>query len=80
PLLASGKPVAPLAGSPTKFDFVGELPTGFGDSRRAEMSLTIDRGRLVLLWRPYLHRRTGTAPAPPGEIELVNGVGRLELA
>ena len=63
-----------------KLTFVGDLPTGFGTTRRANITLELVEERLVLLWTPRRHELT-TAPEPkPTETELIRGVERLELA
>jgi len=66
--------------SPDKLTFVGDLPTGFGTTRRANITLELVDGHLVLLWTPRRHELT-TAPEPkPIETELIHGVERLEFA
>jgi general secretion pathway protein J len=68
--------------SSDKLTFVGDLPTGFGTTRRANITLELVQERLVLLWTPHRHERT-TAPEPepkPTETELIRGVERLEFA
>jgi len=68
------------AGQPDRLTFVGDLPTGLGTSRRANITLELREGRLVLRWTPHRHELT-TAPAPePIETELIRGVERLDLA
>ena|SRR5271167_1730638 len=79
--------IAPGAAHPTKLEgrpeslaFVGDLPTGLGTSRRANITLELVEGRLVLRWTPHRHELS-TAPAPePIETELIRGVERLEFA
>jgi general secretion pathway protein J len=75
------------AGGTSKFEghadslsFVGDLPTGLGTTRRANITLELDRERLVLRWTPHRHELT-SAPAPePTETELIRGVARLDFA
>ena len=69
-----------LKGTAESFAFTGDLPTGLGTTQRADITLTLDRGRLVLRWTPHRHELS-SAPAPePTETELVRRVDRLELA
>ena len=69
-----------IEASSDKLTFVGDLPTGLGTTRRANITLELDQERLVLRWTPHRHERT-TAPEPePIEIELIRGVERLEFA
>lgn len=69
-----------LKGTADSFSFVGDLPTGLGTTQRADITLTLSRGRLVLRWTPHRHELS-TAPAPePTETELVRSVGHLVLA
>ena len=68
--------------SSDKLTFVGDIPTGFGTTRRANITLELVQERLVLLWTPHRHELT-TAPEPepkPSETELIRGVERLEFA
>jgi general secretion pathway protein J len=90
--LLTGIPVPPAAavsgaGIPAKLDglqdsltFVGELPTGLGLARRANITLELDRERLMLRWTPHRHEGTTAPPPEPIETELIGGVERLELA
>lgn len=60
--------------------FVGDLPTGLGTTRRANITLELIQERLVLRWTPHRHERT-TAPDPaPIETELIPGVAHLDFA
>ena len=69
-----------LKGTAESFAFIGDLPTGLGTTQRADITLTLDRGQLVLRWTPHRHELS-SAPAPePTETELVRRVDRLELA
>ena len=69
-----------LKGSTASLAFVGDLPTGLGTTQRADITLELSRGRLVLRWTPHRHELS-TAPAPPPtETELVSNVERLDLA
>jgi general secretion pathway protein J len=69
-----------LKGAAASLAFVGDLPTGLGTTQRADITLELSRGRLVLRWTPHRHELS-TAPAPPPtETELVSNVERLDLA
>jgi len=71
---------ADLKGSSSSLAFVGDLPTGLGTTQRADITLQLNGGRLVLRWTPHRHELS-TAPAPQAtETELVNKVERLDLA
>jgi general secretion pathway protein J len=66
--------------SSDKLTFVGDMPTGFGTTRRANITLELDQKRLVVRWTPRRHEST-TVPEPkPTETELSRGVERLEFA
>jgi general secretion pathway protein J len=69
-----------LKGTADSLSFVGDLPTGLGTTQRADITLMVGRGRLVLRWTPHRHE-VSIVPAPePTETELVRGVDHLELA
>ena len=69
-----------LNGTADSLSFVGDLPTGFGTTQRADITLMVSRGRLVLRWTAHRHE-VSIAPAPePTETELFRGVDHLELA
>ena len=71
---------AEIKGSSDSFTFVGDLPTGLGTLQRADVTLELSRGRLVLRWTPRRHELS-LAPAPePREIELIRGVESLDFA
>jgi general secretion pathway protein J len=71
---------AKLEGRPDSLAFVGDLPTGLGTTRRANITLELAQDRLVLRWTPRRHELT-TEPAPePIETELIRGVERLDFA
>jgi general secretion pathway protein J len=78
--MPDGRPIARLKGSADSFAFVGQLPTGFGTTRLADMRLAFEHDRLTLIWTPYRHQ-TSSAPAPtPIETDLVPRVAKIELA
>jgi general secretion pathway protein J len=69
-----------LKGSAASLAFVGDLPTGLGTTQRADITLELSRGRLVLRWTPHRHELSTAAASPPTETELVGNVERLNLA
>lgn len=69
-----------LKGAAASLSFVGDLPTGLGSTQRADITLELSRGRLVLRWTPHRHELSTAAAAPPTETELVGNVERLDLA
>lgn len=71
---------AGLRGEPDRIGFVGELPTGIGTTRLADMTLYVDQARLVLAWQPHRRERWLGPPAPPIRTVLLDGVERLRLA
>jgi general secretion pathway protein J len=82
---ASAGPAGTAAGSELKgdavrFAFVGDLPTGLGTTQRADITLEVSRGRLVLRWKPHRHELSAAPAAEPTETELVRNVERLDLA
>jgi general secretion pathway protein J len=78
--LGRASDTAKLEGRTDGLTFVGDLPTGLGTTRRANITFELVQGRLVLRWTPHRHELT-TAPEPePSETELIRGVERLEFA
>jgi general secretion pathway protein J len=69
-----------LKGSAASLAFVGDLPTGLGTTQRADITLELSGGRLVLRWTPHRHELSTAAARPPTETELVGNVERLDLA
>jgi len=69
-----------ITGEADRLAFVGDLPTGFGTTRRADITLVLSTGRFVLNWSPHRHERAGAPPIAPTETELIRGVDRLDLA
>ena len=65
---------------PDSLTFVGDLPTGFGTTRRADITLELHEGRLVLRWTPRRHELSTAPPPEPIETELIRRVERLDLA
>ena len=69
-----------IKGDASHLSFVGDLPTGLGTTRRADMSIELDGPRLVLRWTPHRHEILfGPAPRPT-ETELIYGVAGLQIA
>jgi general secretion pathway protein J len=68
-----------FVGHPNQIDFVGDLPTGFGNSRRADITIALRGGRLVLAWTAHRHEQSSAAPPVPAEIELTRSVDKLEF-
>ena len=74
---------APFTADTTDMDFITVLPdaVGFAPGREMQARLQVDAAhRLVLVWRPWLGAERLTAPPPPAETVLLNGVARIELA
>src|SRR5262249_52585138 len=60
--------------------FVGDLPTGLGTTRRADITLELRQGRLLLRWTPHRHDLSSTPPPEATATELIRRVDRLDLA
>jgi general secretion pathway protein J len=69
-----------FSGDAVHLRFVGDLPTGFGTTRRANIALGLHQGNLVLTWAPHLHEILLGPSPPPTETELVARVKRLDIA
>jgi general secretion pathway protein J len=69
-----------LKGGAASLAFVGDLPTGLGTTQRADITLELSRGRLILRWTPHRHELSTAGAVPPTETELVGNVERLDLA
>jgi general secretion pathway protein J len=69
-----------LKGAAGSLAFIGDLPTGLGTTQRADITLELSRGRLILRWTPHRHELSTASAAPPTETELVAKVERLDLA
>jgi general secretion pathway protein J len=76
----AGTGSAELKGSATTLAFVGDLPTGLGTTQRADITLELSGGRVVLRWTPHRHEQSTAPPSPPTETALVHNVERLDLA
>jgi general secretion pathway protein J len=78
--MPGGRPIERLKGSTDSFAFVGELPTGLGNTRLADMKLALDHGNLALFWTPYRHQLPAAATPTPIETGLIPRVAAMELA
>jgi len=67
-------------GSADSVTFVGDLPTGLGTTRRANITVELRQGRLVLRWTPRRHELSSAPPPEAIETELIRRVDRLDLA
>jgi general secretion pathway protein J len=76
----TGTGAVALKGTAESLAFVGDLPTGLGTTRRADITLELRRGRLVLSWTPHRHELSAAPPPTPTETGLIEEVERLELA
>lgn len=76
-----GSPAVAIAfvGKADQLSFVGDLPTGLGADRRADISLQLIGKRFVVDWKPHRHELAGPAPAESVS-EILRGVDRLEFA
>ncbi len=73
-------PGGQIKGDAAQLSFVGDLPTGLGTTRRADIVLELKDKRLVLRWTPDLHEIPFGPPAKPTVTELIAGVEHLEIA
>ena len=67
-------------GHPGWITFVSDLPTGFGDTRRAKMTITMRGEDLVLDWIPHRHEVASSPEPRPAEVLLLNGSKSLDFA
>ena len=75
-----GSPLAiAFHGTADRLDFVGDLPSGLGLTRRAEITLALKGDRLVLSWVPHRRDLAGTAQ-PASDVELLRRVAGLQFA
>lgn len=75
----SGPLAISFKGTAGELGFVGDLPTGLGGTRLADITLSARGGRLVLAWAPHRHELSAAPPAAT-DIELLRGLTRFELA
>jgi general secretion pathway protein J len=78
PRAATGK--TEIEGHPDSLAFRGNLPTGLGTTRLANITIELREQRLVLRWSPHRHELTNAPEPEPIETELIRGVDRLDLA
>jgi general secretion pathway protein J len=69
-----------ISGGADRLAFVGDLPTGLGAIRLADITLELRTGRLILSWAPHRHEQEGAPAVAPTDTELTRGVERLEFA
>jgi len=69
-----------IKGDASHLSFIGDLPTGLGTTRRADISVELLGQRLVLRWTPHLHEILFGPPPQPTVSELISGVAGLEIA
>lgn len=69
-----------IEGRTDTLTFRGDLPTGLGTTRLANITLELRDRRLVLRWSPHRHEATSGPEPEPIETELIRGVERLDLA
>lgn len=67
-------------GDAGQLSFVGYLPTGLGTTRRADISIALRKGNLMLSWTPHLHETPLGPPPSPSETELIANVAGLQIA
>ena len=63
-----------IKGDASHLSFVGDLPTGLGTTRRADISIELDGRRLVLRWTPHRHEILFGPSPQPTVSELISGV------
>ena len=89
--LLTGIPIRPAAAGATPLSigleggggqlaFVGDLPSGFGGSRRSDITISLRGGQLMLTWTPHRHEQGVAQPTVSSEVELIRGVENLEFA
>jgi general secretion pathway protein J len=71
---------AGIEGRPDSLEFRGDLPTGLGTTRLANITLALRERRIVLRWSPHRHEATSGPEPEPIETELIRGVEHLDLA
>jgi general secretion pathway protein J len=67
-------------GDAEHLSFIGDLPTGLGPTRRADIQISLRKGDLVLTWTPHLHEIPLGPPPSPTETELVADIAQLDIA
>ena len=69
-----------LKGDAHRLRFVGDLPTGLGATRRADIRIYRRGAQLVLAWTPHYHDRPLVPAKPPTETVLLEGLKELDFA
>jgi general secretion pathway protein J len=69
-----------IKGESDRLSFVGDLPTGLGTTRRADITIALHGKRLMLSWTPHLHELALAPPPKPAVTELISGVARVEFS
>ncbi len=69
-----------IKGDASHLSFVGDLPTGLGTTRRADITIELDGRRLVLRWTPHRHEIPFGPPPQPTVTELISGVSGLQIS
>ncbi|MGH7113247.1 MAG: prepilin-type N-terminal cleavage/methylation domain-containing protein [Stellaceae bacterium] len=77
---SAGAAAEAIKGESDQLSFVGDLPTGLGATRRADITIALHGHRLVLSWAPHLHELSVAPPPPPVETELIRGVAHVDFA
>jgi general secretion pathway protein J len=67
-------------GDAEHLSFIGDLPTGLGPTRRADIQIGLHNRNLILTWTPHLHEIPLGPPPSPTETELVADVTQLDIA
>ena len=72
---------ATLHGTAQRLSFTTELPLrGDGQTQRADVTLSVDSGRLLLRWTPHRHAELYGGAPEVQEAVMLDGVERLDLA
>jgi general secretion pathway protein J len=69
-----------LKGESGRLSFVGELPTGLGTTRRADISIELHGRRLLLIWTLHRHEILLGPPPAPVQTELMSGVDHVAFS
>jgi hypothetical protein len=68
-----------VEGRQDSLEFVGDLPTGLGDTRRANITIELRGDRLVLRWIPRRHEISSAPPPQPTETQLLSGIDHIDF-
>jgi general secretion pathway protein J len=69
-----------IKGRQDSLEFVGDLPTGLGNTHRANITIELRQSRLVLSWTPRRHELSSAPPPEPTQTELLGGVDHIDFA